>query len=509
VSIDNVTFTLINNAERRPNHTAVIHKGARLDYRSLELRLQRFAGALREQGIKQDQIVALSMEDSSDLIVVIFAIMRLGAILLPLDSRWKAAERNAVVAAFGAEVVITDKPIEPPPGARIVEVNATWRAAAESAPAVTSWGTNPKSPLLLSLSSGTTGVPKGPLVTHELYMARLFYESLAVCSTQDDINMCALPMYFGAGRNITLQHVMMGATVVMFPPPYEVEDLIKEIHAHGVTSVYLVPTILRRLLKLPNIKPPLFPSMRAFISGAAPLYEEEARRVRALLSPRLYISYGTTEAGVLCYLTPEDEVSKLGSVGRPCFLSDVRVVDDNHRELPRGQIGRVSFKTPAVPDGFYNNPAATEEHFHDGRFLPGDLGRFDEDGFLYLVGRSKEVIIRGGVNIYPNDVESSLLSHEAVVDAAVVGWPIGEMGEEIAAIVVTKEPVSEQALIDHCRSQIAPYKIPRRVFFMHKLPRNEGGKVSKKLLGSMLPKSLDSNLEANAIPPSYEGRDQP
>ena len=176
--------------------------------------------------------------------------------------------------------------------------------------------------MLLSLSSGTTGIPKGPLVTHELYMARLFYESLAVSSTQDDINMCALPMYFGAGRNITLQHVMMGATVVMFPPPYEVEDLIKEIHAHGVTSVYLVPTILRRLLKLPNIRPPLFPSMRAFISGAAPLYEEEARRVRALLSPRLYISYGTTEAGVLCYLTPDDDVSKLGSVGRPCFLSD-------------------------------------------------------------------------------------------------------------------------------------------------------------------------------------------
>ena len=495
MSIDNVTFTLINNAERRPNHTALIHKGARLDYRTLELRLQRYAGALREQGVKQGQTVAVSMEDTIDLIIVIFAIMRLGGVLLPLDPRWKAPERNEVVVAFDAEVVITDKPIEPVPRARIFEINAGWRAAAESASAVTGWSTRPNSSLLLSLSSGTTGIPKGPLVTHELYMARLFYESLAVSSTQDDINMCALPMYFGAGRNITLQHVMMGATVVMFPPPYEVEDLIKEIHAHGVTSVYLVPTILRRLLKLPNIRPPLFPSMRAFISGAAPLYEEEARRVRALLSPRLYISYGTTEAGVLCYLTPDDDVSKLGSVGRPCFLSDVRVVDDNHRELPRGQIGRVSFKTPAVPDGFYKNPEATAEHFHNGRFLPGDLGRFDEDGFLYLVGRSKEVIIRGGVNIYPSDVESSLLSHEAVLDAAAVGWPIGEMGEEVAGIVVTRGPISEQELIDHCRSQIARYKIPRRVFFMQKLPRNEGGKLSKKLLASMLPNRIDGSLE--------------
>ncbi len=496
MSIDNVSFTLVNNAERRPNHVAVIHRDQRLDYRSLEVRVQKVAGALREHGVKHGQIVAVSMEETIDLIVVLFALMRLGGILLPLDFRWKTAERNAVIAAFGAAVVITDKSLEVAPGVRSIEIDADWRTAVESAPAVTGWSTNPGTPLLLSLSSGTTGVPKGPLVTHGLYMSRLFYESLAVSSTQDDINMCALPMYFGAGRNITLQHVMLGATVVMFPPPYEIEDLIKEVHAHNVTSVYLVPTILRRLLKVPNIRPPLFPKLRALMAGAAPLYEEEVRRVRAMLSPRLYVSYGTTEAGVVCYLTPEDDETKLGSVGRPCFLSDVRIIDDSNREVDRGQIGRVSFKTPAVPNGFYNNPQATAESFHDGRFIPGDLGRYDEDGFLYLVGRSKEVIIRGGVNIYPSDIESSLLSHDGVVDAAVVGWPIGEMGEEVAAIVVAKESVSEQALIDHCRSQIARYKVPRRVFFMRKLPRNEGGKVSKKLLASMLPKSVDGSMEA-------------
>lgn len=492
--IENVTCALASNAQRRPHHPAVIQRGEALDHLALELRVQKYAGALREHGVRQGEIVAVSMHDTIDLIAIIFAIMRLGAILLPMDCRWTAAERNAVVAAFEATALVTDTPLEATPGARSIEIYARWKADAETAPAVTGWSTTAESPLLLSLSSGTTGIPKGPLVTHGLYMSRLYYETLSAATTQDDINMCALPMYFGAGRNITLQNVMIGATVVLFPPPYDVEDLVKEIHHRHVTSVFLVPTILRRLLKLPNVEPPLFPGLRALFSGAAPLYEEEARQIRKLLTPKLYVSYGTTEAGVVGYL-PEHDGTKLGSVGLPAFLCDLQIVDDQHRPVPHGEVGRVSFSTPAVPDGFYNNPEATAESFHEGRFLPGDLGRFDEEGFLYLVGRSKDVIIRGGVNIYPADIEASLSLHQAVVDVAVVGWPIGEMGEEVAAIVVTREPVSETALMEHCRSQLAKYKLPRRIFFMNKLPRNEGGKVSKKRLAQFLPTTVDGKLK--------------
>ena len=299
------------------------------------------------------------------------------------------------------QTLIADTALQSAAGVRVIQIGEDWKKATERAPAVTTWTTTAESPLLLSLSSGTTGVPKGPLVTHGLYMARMFYKSMAVSSTQDDVNMCAQPMYFGAGRNITLQHIMMGATVVLYPPPYEVEDLAKEINTRGVTSVFLVPTIFRRLLKLPGINPPLFPGLRALLSGAAPLYAEEARQIRRLLSPNLYVSYGTTEAGVVSYLTPHHDDSKLGSVGLPTALCDLRLVDDNHKLVPQGEIGRVSFMTLAVPEGFYNNPEATAESFHEGRFLPGDLGRFDEDGYLYLVSRSKDMIIRGGVTSIP------------------------------------------------------------------------------------------------------------
>lgn len=491
----NVTYCLVNNAIRRPGHTALIHRGETLTHLALELRVQKFAGALREQGVESGDIIAVTMQDTIDLVTVIFSIARLGAILLPMDARWTAAERDAVVTAFDARTIVADAPLEPALGIRAIEINGAWKKGAESAPSVDSWTTAEESPLLLSLSSGTTGTPKGPLVTHGLYMSRLFYESLAGSSTQDDVNMCALPMYFGAGRNITLQHIMMGATVVLFPPPYEVEDLVREIQRRRVTSVFLVPTILRRLLKIADIKPLLFPGLRALFTGAAPLYAEEARQIRKLLSPRLYISYGTTEAGVAGYLTPADEDSKLGSVGLPTFMCDIMLVDDNYKPVPKGEIGRISFSTPAVPDGFYKNPEASAESFHEGRFLPGDLGRFDDDGYLYLVGRSKDMIIRGGVNIYPADVESCLSSHDSVVDVSVVGWPIGEMGEEVAAIVVTKTAVTEHDLIEYCRPRLARYKVPRRIFFMHKLPRNDGGKVSKKLLTGLLPSKVDGNLK--------------
>src|SRR5262249_24060844 len=151
-------------------------------------------------------------------------------------------------------------------------------------------------------------------------------------------------------------------------------------------------------------------------------------------------------------LMPTDSERKAGSVGRPAFLADVQVTDENHRVLPPGEVGRIRYWTLAIPDGFYNNPEESVRSFHDGWFYPGDLGKLDSDGYLYLVGRDKDMIIRGGVNIYPADIEAVLNAYPSVVDAAVLGWPLGEMGEEVAAFVVKKkEGIAEGELIEYCR----------------------------------------------------------
>jgi acyl-CoA synthetase (AMP-forming)/AMP-acid ligase II len=206
------------------------------------------------------------------------------------------------------------------------------------------------------------------------------------------------------------------------------------------------------------------------------------------LTPKLTNLYATTEAGVVTQLVPNDGEDKVGSVGRPAFLVNVQVADDNHRALPPGEVGLIRYRSLAVPDGFYRDPQETARSFHDGWYYPGDLGKLDGDGYLYVVGRGKDMIIRGGTNIYPADVEGVLTSHASVLDASVVGWPGGEMGEEIAAFVVVKDNIEEAQLLGYCRENLARYKVPKRVFFLDKMPRNEGGKVIKTKLAALLPK---------------------
>jgi acyl-CoA synthetase (AMP-forming)/AMP-acid ligase II len=207
------------------------------------------------------------------------------------------------------------------------------------------------------------------------------------------------------------------------------------------------------------------------------------------VTPNLANLYATTEAGVVTQLEPNDSAGKAGSVGRPAYLVDVQIADDMHRILAAGEVGRIRYRSLAVPDGFYQNAEETAKAFHDGWYYPGDLAKLDEDGYLYLVGRGKDIITRGGINIHPADIESVLTAHASVVDASVVGWPGGEMGEEVAAFVVVKQDVREAQLIEHCREKLASYKVPKRVFFLDKMPRNEGGKLLKAKLAELLPKS--------------------
>jgi acyl-CoA synthetase (AMP-forming)/AMP-acid ligase II len=315
----------------------------------------------------------------------------------------------------------------------------------------------------------------------------MFYEGVTNGTSEADINMLATPLYFGAGRNVTLMHLIVGATVVLYPPPYQVETLVREINERSVSSILVVPTIIRRMLALPDDGKLLFPTLRIMMSSAAALHKEELSEARRRLTPKLTNLYATTEAGVVSQLVPADGENKLGSVGRPAFLVDVQITDDNHRALPPGEVGLIRYRSPAVPDGFYRDPNETARSFRDGWYYPGDLGKLDKEGYLYVVGRGKDVIIRGGTNIYPADIEGVLTSHPSVLDASVIGWPDAEMGEEVAAFVTVKHEIEEAQLISYCCQNLARYKVPKRIFFLDKMPRNEGGKVIKRELAGLLP----------------------
>jgi acyl-CoA synthetase (AMP-forming)/AMP-acid ligase II len=243
-----------------------------------------------------------------------------------------------------------------------------------------------------------------------------------------------------------------------------------------------VPTLLRRLLDMPKTSLPLMPRVRRLISSGSSLYPEERRRIMRELCPNFFNFYSSTEGGGISLLRPEHPDEASLSVGQVVFGAEVQIIDADHKPVPPGTVGVIRYRGGAVADSYYRNPAESAVAFRDGWYYPGDVGRFDDQGFLFLTGRVKDMIIRGGVNIYPAEIEQTLVAHPAVAEAAVVGWPSQERGEEVAAFVVCRATVTEQELIAHCRGTLAPYKIPKGVFLVDALPKSGMGKVLKPVL---------------------------
>ena len=484
----NITDDIAHNARRRPDHPAMIDSTRALDYRSLDADIKRTANHLRDLGIGAGDFVGLAMADTIDNVVAMLGIIRLGAVLIPMDCRWLAEEKIRVAGAFGVPTVIVDD--EPLAGIETLIVNEDWHRAVAQKEPEGEFPSDPKAPLWLSLSSGTTGVPKGPLVTHYQMSLRFMSQWVSDGFTEHDRNMLATPLYFGGGRGFTIVNLIMGATVFFHPPPYRPEDLVETVNKHRITTLFLVPTLLWRLLKIPAGQGPLMPSLRVLLSSGSILHVEEREQILRQLSPCFFNIYSSTEGGAVSVLPPEATGEAARSVGRAAFQTEFEVVDENDRPLPPDEIGRIRHRSPWLPEGFHNNPEETKKVFKDGWYYPGDLGRIDEHGFLYIVGRVKDLIIRGGVNIYPAEIEEILIRHAAVHDAAAVPWESRELGEDVAVFVVrgdTADGAGETELIAHCRAQLAPYKVPRRIFFVDELPKSSLGKILKTELVKRLP----------------------
>ncbi|MDX3893855.1 class I adenylate-forming enzyme family protein [Pusillimonas sp.] len=493
MKIDNVTAALASNARRRRDHPAIIAGDRNISHAELERHVQYVAGGLLAEGLSSGQIVGLAMRDTPDHIIVMFAMMRLGVVVLPMDPRWTAAEKGNALRAFNAAALLTDSEEDRFDDVRVIRIDEAWMRASRSAEPVSDWSTCDDSPLLMSLSSGTTGLPKGPMISHGLFMQRLLYEVVSTGTSEDEICMLATPFCFGGGRNITLQNILVGATAVLYPPPYQTQDLVDEVIRHRITYLFLVPTQLRRILQLPERTGHLFPHVRRLVSSGSMLHPEEVSAILLRITPNLYNTYATTDGGTATILYPDDVQRKQGSVGKPAYLVQIEIVDERHQPLPAGEVGRIRYQTLAVADSYYSNPEETKAAFRDGWFYPGDLGRFDDEGYLFLVGRAKDMIIRGGINIFPAEIEAVLAAHAAVIDVAVVPWQIGsDTGDEIAAFVLANREVAEPELLELARGSLARYKIPRRIFFISDMPRNEAGKINKAVLIKMLPEMPDA-----------------
>jgi acyl-CoA synthetase (AMP-forming)/AMP-acid ligase II len=479
----NLADALRQHARNRGTTIALIDGDRRITYAELDHLVDCGAQALIERGCQPTEVVGLSLKDHWAHIVMMYACMRAGVVMLPLDVRWTAVERRAVVEHFGAVRVICE------PDAEIAEAPCdAWPAMLDGRSA--SLGhvlpqTDLESPLLLSLSSGTTGRPKGPRITHRHFLRRFYTHWINLGLNARSRYVCATPLYFGGGRTFVVSVLFSGGQVSLCVPPFEPQQLADHLREHQANALFLVPTQLRRLLQAPAELRDAFRKLDLLMSSGAPLQPNERLAIVEHLCPEFREYYASTEGGGVTLSDPQDLRERPSTVGRPIFGVEVQVVDADDRPLPAGEVGTLRYRGPGVADSFFQDPEQTAIHFRGGWFYPGDLGEIDPAGYVFLRGRSKDMIIRGGVNIYPNEIEDVLMQLPEVRECSVLGLPDTDLGESVACAWSPAGAIDEAGLIEHCRRYLAPYKVPARWMRLDNLPVNSGGKVVKAKLREM------------------------
>ena len=481
----NLASIVSTHATGRPNHPALDLDGSVLTYREAHDRVAAFAARLAEAGLASGDHVGLCLRDTGDHLLLHYAVAWLGATIVPIDYRWKSAEKTAVAAAFACKRVV----VEPDEVAReqlpALVPDDGWRAAPAHVPPIAAAR---DLPIVLSLSSGTTGRPTGALVTHGQLYERFVSQWVGMGFNCTDRYLLATPLYFGGGRSFAMSSLAAGGTVVMTAGSLAPEAIVDLVHGRSVTAAFLVPTQISRLLESWKGDGQAFPAMRRLVTSGSAMRPEDRRRVMRHLTPNLIDYYATSEGGGVAVLLPSEQEAHADTVGRPAFRVEVQVVDESGAPVPNGDIGLLRYRGPGVSTRLVDATGRVVEAEEDGWFSPGDLARITPSGHVRLVGRAKDVIIRGGVNIYPAEIEAVIARHPTVREVSVFGVPDKDLGEMVAAAVVPVEggSVAEDEIKAFVREALADYKVPQRFVALAALPRNASGKVTKAALTALL-----------------------
>lgn len=485
--IDCMLDWLAARARTTPRALALVIGEQQWTYGALQEEVARYAGWLQQMGVERGQRVALLLENDLPFVCLVHALARVGAVLMPLNTRLTAEEVAWQLQKTGCRLLLYDDST----AEQVAQLAAgEWRtqhvAQLRSAAHEPVWerqGFELQAPQAIVFTSGTTGQPKGAVLTFANHFWSATASAFRLGVQPQDCWLSCLPLYHVGGLAVLFRSCLYGTAVVL-QRRFEVEQFNEALDRWPVTMTSLVPTMLYRLLPTRRSWPETL--RLVLVGGAATTPELAAACVEAGVP--LATTYGLTEAASQVATMLQDGVRlKPGSVGKPLMFTEVRIVDEawnsvpGGNEVPAGTLGEVVVAGPTVMRGYFEDEEATAEALRDGVLYTGDIGYLDEDGDLWLVQRRSDIIVSGGENVYPAEVEQVLRQHPAVAAACVVGLPDAEWGERVAAMVAVREgqTVSEEALLAFCRERLAGYKLPRTLRLVQRLPETASGKVAR------------------------------
>lgn len=499
-------FTVLSHhASRAPGKPICVFGRDTISYAEMEERAAALGAGLHARGVGPGDVVGLLSYNCGEFLETIFAANYLGAIVMPVNWRLAAPEVRYILEHSGARALVCDESLTVLANEATKGMDASLCRASVSAPAPEGWTSladlraSPPVPRAASTgedvhrlmyTSGTTGRPKGVMITH----ANLAWKNLAHIVefgfTGADTGLACGPMYHVGALDLTTTSLIAAGATTIIHRAFDPSAVVEEIERSRVTTVWLAPAMVNAIMSLPDVEQRDLSSVRLVIGGGEkmpiPLIE---RLQRTFPSAWFADAYGLTETvSGDTFLDKESTVTKLGSAGRPCLYLELDIWDAEGGSLPPGERGEVVLRGPKVFKGYWRDAEATATAFAGGWFHTGDIGLRDEDGYLYIVDRLKDMILSGGENIAGSEVERVLYEHEAVLEAAVVGRPHERWGEVPVAFVVLRAgtAASSEDLIEHCSRQLARFKVPKDIIFLDALPRNPSGKVLKRELRAEL-----------------------
>jgi len=488
----NLARNLTDTTRAYAGRVAVRVDNAAMTYRALDEASARVAGLLRERGLEPGDRVGIMMPNVAEVPVVYYGVLRAGGVVVPMNPLLKAREVAFYLGDSGAGLIFAWHAFADQArggaeqaGADLIVVDGDGFPGllASAGPDYQVAETSDEDTAVILYTSGTTGQPKGAELTHGNLISNTEVSRTDIAhASPDDVIFGGLPLFHVFGQTVALNVAVASGACLTLLPRFDAGHALRIIAEHRVTIFEGVPTMYVALLHQPDRADYDTSALRMCVSGGAALPVQVLRGFEEAFGVPVLEGYGLSETSPVASFNHPAREHKPGSIGTPIRDVQMRAVDTDDHEVPQGEVGEIVIRGPNVMKGYWQRPEATAEAIRDGWFHTGDLARVDSDGYFYIVDRKKDLIIRGGYNVYPREIEEVLYEHPAIAEAAVIGLAHPALGEEVGAAVVLKPGavISAGELRDYVRGQVAAYKYPRHVWITDALPKGSTGKIQKR-----------------------------